>query len=155
MRLRLTISRSDERIVMKNVFIDYENASDRIELSDIEFGLRHLPGLIARQAEMIAGLRKELDIARLNLKVAESKRIVAESSEDMTATDKKALAVLATQVEQMAIIEASCKVELASIKLDMLENKFISVRKQAAIVLKEQEASNNEWVRSRGKNGAA
>lgn len=116
---------------MKNEFINHESDQERLSVSDIDFGLRHLPNLIEKQSEEAAKELEKVEKVKLELKVAEAKVIVRGSNGKLSATDKKALATIETENQQVKVIEAVTAYEISKIKADCLTNKFNSVRKAA------------------------
>lgn len=126
-----------------NKFIE-QNGLEKLSVKDIEIGLRYLPSLIARQGEIVAEKRRDLDSAKLILKVAEARATVAITKG--TATDKKAKATLQTEKEALKLIEAETNYQIEVVKFEELINKFNSVRKQANIFLAEKKISDKEWL---------
>jgi len=111
---------------------------DCLEIDDINRGLAKLPSMIAYQARIVAEKRYNLERAKLELKVCESKCIVeAETTKKLTATDKKAIAQLKIEDQNINVIKASMELEIALIELSRYENYYISVRKQVYILEKE------------------
>lgn len=129
---------------MKDNFLNHESEEECLSLQNIEFGLRHIPALIASQAEKCENARDALDIAKIRLKVKEAEVMLRECNGKLNATDKKAMGIVGSQDEQINVVKAQSMYNREVIKLTELENKFVSIRKQANISITEREAQQRE-----------
>lgn len=97
----------------------------------LEAELTKLPSKIRDQEKIVIEKKEALDLAKLTLEVATSQAML--NSTRPNATEKKAQAIVATETEKKALIEAQTVHDKEQAGLSYLTNRFISLRKISSL----------------------